>query len=206
MSMLTPHAAAKKLGVTTRTLINWADQKKIKAVITPGKQRRYDISTIAKNTDEGKLNFCYCRVSSKKQEGNLENQAKFLSELFPGYIIIKDIASGLNYDRKGLKTILDAVFQGIIGRVVVAYKDRLTRFGFEHFQDLIRRGGGELMVLNNPDMSPEQELTEDLIAIVTTFSARAHGLRRYQPKIEDNNDEANKEPKALDKIMDKGVK
>lgn len=198
--MLSPFAASKKLGVSTKTLKRWTDAGKIEAIVTPGKQRRYDISTIQKAipATPPKINYIYCRVSSKKQEGDLANQVAHLVKLFPDYEVIQDIGSALNYDRKGLQTLLQSVFEGTIGRVVVTYKDRLVRFGFELFENIISRGGGELVVLNNSNATPEEELTEDLISIVTVFSARVHGLRNYKTV-----DEEPTEPiKAIEETKD----
>ena len=99
-------------------------------------------------TDNNKINICYCRVSSKNQKDDLDNQIKFLKEKFPDHVFITDIGSGLNYKRKGLRTILDKSMQKLIGQVVVTYKDRLCRFGFELIEYVINSSGGEILVLN----------------------------------------------------------
>ena len=81
---------------------------------------------------------------------------------------------------KGLISILERLHRGDKLQIVVAHRDRLARFGFELIQWLVQQNGGEVLVLNQPDASPESELTEDLLAILHTFSCRMHGLRRYR--------------------------
>ncbi len=130
--------------------------------------------------------ICYCRVSSKKQRDDLARQVVYMRENFPKAEIVSDIGSGLNYKRPGLKTILDRLMCGEKLTIVVAHKDRLARFGTELIEHLVNTNGGELLVLNKTVHSPEQELTQDLLAILTVFSCRMHGLRRYTDKIKED--------------------
>ena len=102
---------------------------------------------------------------------------------YPDAKIISDVGSGLNFRRRGLLAILERVHAGDKLTVVVAYRDRLARFGTELIETLLERNGGELVVLNQRDLSPEEELTADLIAILTVFGARVNGLRRYRKEI-----------------------
>ena len=106
-----------------------------------------------------------------------------MRERYPDAEIIRDVGSGLNFKRKGLLAILERLHQGDKLRVVVAYRDRLARFGTELIETLLERNGGELVVLNQRDLSPEEELTTDLLAILTVFGARVNGLRRYRKEI-----------------------
>lgn len=106
-----------------------------------------------------------------------------MREKFPDSEIIQDIGSGLNFKRKGLLSILERILHGAKLTLVVAHKDRLARFGFELIEYLIKSNGGELLVLNRVESSPQQELIQDLTAILTVFSFRMHGLRRYTNKI-----------------------
>ena len=94
-----------------------------------------------------------------------------------------DVAGGLNWQRKGLLSILERLHRGDKLDVVVAHRDRLARFGFELIEWLVVQNGGAVLVLNQSDASPESELTEDLLAILHTFSCRMHGLRRYRAAI-----------------------
>jgi predicted site-specific integrase-resolvase len=74
---------------------------------------------------------------------------------------------------------------------VVAYKDRLARFGADLIEMLIQHNGGELVVLNEVSLSPEAELTQDLLTILHVFSCRMHGLRKYRNKIKEDTDLSN---------------
>ena len=105
-----------------------------------------------------------------------------MQQQYPNAEIITDVASGLNYRRKGLASILERIHRGDKLTLVVAYRDRLARFGTELIEQILQRNGGELLVLNQRDLSPPEELTQDLLAILTVFSARANGLRRYRKK------------------------
>ena len=102
-----------------------------------------------------------------------------MRELYPGTQVVTDVAGGLNCKRKGLLSILERLPRGDKLQIVVAHRDRLARFGFELIEWLVQQNGGSVLVLNQPDASPESELTEDLLTILHTFSCRMHGLRRY---------------------------
>jgi predicted site-specific integrase-resolvase len=112
---------------------------------------------------------------------DLSRQVDYLKR--PEYIdynIITDVASGINFQRKGLSTILEACLQKRIGEVVIANRDRLCRFGYELIDQLVKKGGGKITVLNDPEnKSSEQELAEDLLAIIHIFSCKQMGRRRY---------------------------
>ena len=95
-----------------------------------------------------------------------------MRERYPAAEIISDVGSGLNFNRKGLLAILERLYQGDKLCVVVAYRDRLARFGTKLIEPLLERNGGELVVLNQRDLSSEEELTADLLAILTVFGAR----------------------------------
>ena len=126
---------------------------------------------------------CYCRVSSAKQREDLTRQVAFMRERYPDAEIVSDIGGGLDFRRKGLVSLLERLHRGDKLRIVVAHRDRLARFGFELIQWLAEQNGGGVLVLNNADYSPEQELTQDILAILHTFSCRLHGLRRYKDAI-----------------------
>jgi predicted site-specific integrase-resolvase len=117
-----------------------------------------------------------------------------MREKFPQAEIIQDIGSGLNFKRKGLNSILGRLLRKDKLTVVVAHKDRLARFGTEIIEFLISENGGELMVLDKNELSPSQELTQDLLAILTVFSCRMHGLRRYSKQIEEDKNLSNELP------------
>ena len=95
----------------------------------------------------------------------------------------RDIGSGLNFKRKGLKTILERAMSGAHITLVVAHRDRLARFGIDLIRQVLEQNNGKLVVLDKTFLSPEQELANDLLNIVHVFSARMHGLRSYKKQI-----------------------
>ena len=117
-----------------------------------------------------------------------------MQEKYPTHQIFKDIGSGLNYNRKGLQRLLASVIKGDVKQVVVAYKDRLARFGVELIEWIIEHHGASLIVENNTVRGSEQELAEDLMAVVNVFSCRANGKRRYR-KAESTRAEADQDSK-----------
>ena len=175
--------AAELLGVHQNTLREYADAGRIPHIRTASGQRRYDVDAYLRGASPPAV-VCYCRVSSSKQRDDLERQVEFMRERYPGAEIVRDVGGGLNWKRKGLVALLERLHQGDKLRIVVAHRDRLARFGFEVIQWMAERNGGELVVLDNRDHSPEPELTQDLLAILHTFSCRLPGLRRYRQAIQ----------------------
>ena len=180
--------ATKTYGLSCRVLTRWESKGCLKSSRSPlGTRiyRRADLEHaigISRNAPQ-KQSFCYCRVSSSKQKDDLGRQSEYLGSLYPKHTLIEDIGSGINYSRKGLHTILECAMQRNIGEVVVAYKDRIARFGFELIQTIVEKGGGKITILDNQDFkSREEELTDDLLAIVHVFSCRKMGQRRYSSK------------------------
>ncbi len=182
MNFLPTRKAAAKLGIHPNTLRRWANAGKIPHFKTTAGQRRYDVDKYLGINSENEL-ICYCRVSSYKQKEDLQRQVEFMQERFPDCKIVKDIGSGINFKRKGLKAILESAINGNKLKVVVAHKDRLCRFGFDLVEWIIQRSAGEIVVLKRSDLSPERELTQDLLTILHGFSCRMHGLRNYKNKI-----------------------
>jgi predicted site-specific integrase-resolvase len=111
-----------------------------------------------------------------------------MRELYPAAEIIKDIGSGLNFKRKGLRAILDRLMLGDKLTLVVTCRDRLCRFGFELIQYMVEQNGGEIVVLDKTVYCPNTELTADLLSILHVFSCRMHGLRKYGKKIKEDPD------------------
>jgi predicted site-specific integrase-resolvase len=182
MKYLPSREASKILGLHPNTLRTYADNGTIEFYKTESGQRRYNVEAYL-GLQKHSTTLCYCRVSSPKQRGDLERQIEFMQSKYPDAKIIKDIGSGLNYKRRGLKTILERAMQGEKLEVVVAHKDRLARFGFELIEWIIKQSGGRIMVLNKTNLSPEQELTNDLLNILHVFSYRMHGLRNYKKQV-----------------------
>lgn len=110
--------------------------------------------------------------------------------------VYTDIGSGINYNRKNFNKILELVEKGEIFEIYVTYKDRFVRFGFDWFNTFCEEHGTKIIIHNQPSTSPEQELAEDLLNIVTVFSARSHGLRTYKKQLEQNLNEKNNKNKS----------
>lgn len=186
-------------GINEQVLRRLFDQGVIEGYKIPSGQRMFSVRSLEKfcgMSEEGtikqkKVSYLYTRVSSKKQLDDLERQVDFLRNIddrYADYIIIKDIGSGINFKRKGLQEILDRCVQGCIGNVVVAHRDRLSRFGFDLIKIIIEKAGGTLTIINDSENSSnEQELAEDLLSIVHIYSCRQMGKRRYANKSNDSN-------------------
>ena len=128
-------------------------------------------------------------MSSQKQHDDLVRQVADMRERFPNADIVKDIGSGLNFRRKGLQALLRRLLQGDKFTLVVAHRDRLCRFGFELIEYMFEQNGGEVMVLDSADVSPQRELTEDLLAVLTRLlQVGCKDLRRYEKSIKENKD------------------
>jgi excisionase family DNA binding protein len=178
----TSREAAKILGVHPNSLRKWADSGEIATIKIKCGQRRYDVEGyLGKSSTD--TTICYCRVSSWKQREDLERQVEFLRQQFPTAEFVKDIGSGLNFKRKGLKTILERAMSGTHITLVVAHRDRLARFGIELIRQIIEHNGGKLVMLDEVFLSPEPELAKDLRNIIHVFSARMRGLRDYKQHI-----------------------
>jgi predicted site-specific integrase-resolvase len=185
-----PETARRILCLTDQTLRSWAKEGKIDFIRTVGGHRRYKIKHSApeeQKTERRKI--CYARVSSSSQKEDLERQIASLRSQFPTHDVISDVGSGLNFKRKGLRAILELALQGSLQELVVTYKDRLTRFGFELIQTIVHFHKGKIVVLNREEeQTPEQELCQDLIAITTVFTARIHGFRSGRNNIKKHRD------------------
>ena len=188
--------ASKITGLSIQTIRKLGDKKEIKCFKTPSGHRRFnkqdlekfcDSNTINEEKSENtQVNYIYTRVSSKKQLDDLSRQIKYIQQQKPeysSYISISDIASGINFKRKGLQTILDSCLQGVIGEVIVAHRDRLSRFGFDLIKFIIEKAGGTITVIDDTQhKSTEQELAEDLLSIIHIYSCRQMGKRSYKTK------------------------
>jgi putative resolvase len=176
--------ASKIIGVTTRTLRQWDSDGTLKTIRTPGGHRRIPIAEINKFIGEPSKNItlAYCRVSTSKQKENLERQVGRVLEKCSkeGWKteVYKDIGSGLNENRKEFRRLLKRISDREIKRVVIEYKDRITRFGFGTFVAHCNSFGVEVVVLEDTEKKAfEQELAEDMISLITSYSARLYGRR-----------------------------
>ncbi|ANF22233.1 IS607 family transposase [Thermococcus piezophilus] len=180
---------AKKLGVSTMTVRRWIRAGKIKAYQI-GKEFRIPESEVLRLL-EGKIPdkvVIYARVSSRDQKEDLERQVEYLKNYCStkGYQVTKtltDISSGLNENRKGLKELFKLVESGETTKVIITCRDRLTRFGFKYLEQYFNSHGVEIEVLfDDEDKTPEKELVEDLLAIVTSFAGKLYGMRSHRKK------------------------
>lgn len=190
MPYVTAGKATQILGVCFNTLQNWQRAGRIDGYKEEGRRWCYDVESYLKKEQEEhsptpRTNVIYARVSSASQKSDLQRQSQLLRKKYPHYRLIQDVGSGLNFHRRGLLSLLELANQKKIGEVVVAYRDRLSRFGFELVEQVIRWGGGKVTVLYQKDQSPQEELVEDLLSIVTVFSARVNGLRKYRKKLQE---------------------
>ncbi|MYB63381.1 IS607 family transposase [Candidatus Poribacteria bacterium] len=187
MAYVSARKASELLDYTPDHLRRLANAGKIDTIRTEGGHRRYDVDGYIKSkSDSTLITICYCRVSSTKQRDDLERQVNYMRSIYPKAEIIRDIGSGLNFKRKGIRALLERLMQGDKLQVVIAHRDRLARFGIDLIRYLIEQNGGELVVLDQTEHSPQEELTEDLLAILHVFSCRMHGLRSYSQKIKED--------------------
>ncbi len=186
MAYVSARKASELLDYTPDHLRKLANEGKIEYIRTGGGHRRYDVEGYIKSKSQSIATVCYCRVSSTKQRDDLERQVEYLRSIYPETEVIRDIGSGINFKRKGFRTLLERLMQGDKLQVVIAHRDRLARFGIDLIQYLIEQNGGELVVLDQTAHSPQEELTKDLLAILHVFSSRMRGLRSYRDKIKED--------------------
>ena len=194
---VTRREVLKVLGIHYHTLYSLSKRNEIKT-IKVGSRTLYNLDEYLrlKGAVSQKQNICYCRVSSSKQKADLERQIKSMSEQFPNHLIISDIGSSLNFDRKGLVELIDLAVTGKVGQLVIAHKDRLARIGYELIENLITKySNGTIYIINkSEEETPEEELTKDVITIMNVYVAKVNGLRRYKKPLID---EIKKNPKKL---------
>lgn len=188
--------AAKYIGRHPKTLEKYDNKGILKAYRTKTNRRYYTkkqlddfLNKDTANDDANKKIVAYARVSSNQQKDNLKNQMSFIRNYTnaKGLVLdeeLSDIGSGLNYKRYNWNKLLDQVDQNQIKQIYITYKDRFVRFGFDWFDNFCKKHGCEIIVLNNIDTSPEQEVVNDLISIIRAFSCRVYGLRKYKKVIE----------------------
>lgn len=193
MDYLTIGKMAKKLGVTEQTLRNWDKSGKLKpAYISESGYRYYSSEQLSKVTglfytnESSKIVVGYCRVSTRKQSDNLDRQVDCVKQycIAKGYQfkIISDIGSGINYNKKGLQDLLKSVMNNEVSKIVVMYKDRLVRFGFELIETVCSYYNVEIEVIDSTEKTEQEELVEDLVQIITVFGARLSGRRANRAK------------------------
>ena len=178
--------AAKALGVSITTLRRWEVEGRLVPDRTVGRQRRYDLAKLKPEmfhaAPQERKTIAYARVSSHDQKEDLERQKQVL-ELYCAkqgwtFEVIADLGSGMNYNKKGLKRLLNEIIDGKVGRLVIAHKDRLLRFGAELVFAICEAKEVEVLIINKGvDTTFEEDLAKDVLEIITVFSARLYGSR-----------------------------
>ena len=189
---------AELLGVSVKTLQRWDREGILKAHRTPTNRRYYTYDQYLQfkgQSDESdrRDTVIYARVSSRWQKDDLKNQVEFLKTFCNarGMIVnqcIEDYGSGLNYNRKKWNELLTQVMEGKIQTIVVTHKDRFIRFGFDWFESFCRRFETSILVVNNEELSPQEELVDDIVSILHVFSCRLYGLRKYKRLIKEDDE------------------
>ena len=184
---------ADRIGRSPQTVRRWEREGRITARRTPTGQRYFDESDVLAVLRPGfdasaRATVVYCRVSSPGQRNDLESQVSAMEAFCLGSGItvdeqITEVGGGMNLRRKKFTQLMDRIEDGEISRLVIAHKDRLARFGFDYLEHVATRHGCDVIIANAESMSPQQELVEDLLAIVHTFSCRLYGLRRYEKQL-----------------------
>ena len=198
---LSINKVAKQLNKSAQTLRNWEKTGElIPAYKTKYGYRYYteeQINKLLGVEEKERVTIGYCRVSSRKQQDDLERQIENMRNYLcaKGYKfeIITDIGSGINYNKVGLNILIDKVIKGEVDKVVVLHRDRLLRFGFELLENLCKKYDTTIEIVDNTPKTEEQELVEDLVQIITVFSCKLQGKR------------ANKMKKVIAELKDENI-
>ena len=192
---------SKILGVSAQTLRNGDKKGKLHTHHTSSNGYRYysheqlnQVMNVKPNLD--RIVIGYCRVSSNKQKDDLERQIEnmklYLTAQGKPFEIISDIGSGIDYKKKGLKELMKRISQNKVDKVVVFYKDRLLRFGFELVEYIASLYDCDIEIIDHTEKTEQQEIVEDLVQIITVFSCKLQGKR------------ANKARKLVKELIDDG--
>jgi predicted site-specific integrase-resolvase len=165
------------------TLRKYADEGKIRTVKNEAGQRLYDVKSYIRGQADSSI-VLYCRVHSPEQKDDLVRQTAQLRQLYPNAEVIEDTGSALNFKRKGLQALLERLMQGDKLTLVVTSKDRLVRLGFDLIESMVRKNGGEIVVLNDHRFSSKEELTTNVNELSQYFSSSFARFGKYANKIE----------------------
>lgn len=193
--------ASLSIGVHQRTLHNWEKKGIIDTIRGPGGRRLYNVDKYKKTFvdeggsseddnygsnddeiehDENKLNIVYIRVSTHKQKDDLKKQRMSMKKKYPKYTYIEDIGSGINFNRKGFRKIIKLAIEGKINELIITHKDRLTKFGYEFIEDLIKDySKGKIIVLNKTiEVESEVEIAKDVLQVLNIFTTKVNGIKK----------------------------
>jgi len=189
---------ARLIGVSPDTIRLWIHNHKIPAeyvIQLPSRHRRLTRQGVMhllqlKGIDIHKLSVVYARVSTSHQKDSLQNQVDSLvqwanSNGISVDDVITDIASGMNFSRPGLRKLIELSEQAKLDRIIIAYRDRLVRFGFDFFHWLFTKHGTDIIVVNNLEEQPNSrsEIIDDFVAIIHYFAMKLYGARTYKRKV-----------------------
>jgi putative resolvase len=191
--LLRPKEVCQRLGISYSTLSRWVREGRIRAIRTAGGVFRIPESEVRRIAEGLPISkefraVIYARVSSSDQKSDLERQVEYLTQYCSskGYRVVdvlSDVASGLKTDRKGLLKLFNYVINRQVDVVVVTYRDRLTRFGFEYLEHFFKQFGVRIeVVFGEEPKNAYQELIEDLVEIVTSFAGKLYGMRSHKKK------------------------
>ncbi len=191
--LLRPKEVCQRLGISYSTLSRWVREGRIRAIRTAGGVFRVPESEVRRIAEGLPISrevraIVYARVSSADQKSDLERQVQYLIQYCSskGYRVVdvlSDVASGLKTDRRGLLELFDYVVNRQVDVIVVTYRDRLTRFGFEYLEYFFKQHGARIeVVFGEEPKDAYQELVEDLIEIVTSFAGKLYGMRSHKKK------------------------
>lgn len=194
-TMLSTGAAAHRLGVSVKTMQRWDREGRLVPVArSAGGRRMYTESQLLRQLGRQvpampSRVIAYCRVSSAAQKPDLRNQRRVLEEFttargLANVEFVEEVGGGMNFGRRRLLELTDAIGRGEVRTLILAHRDRLTRFGFEWFEHFAKEHDCELLVLNQERLSPEQEMVQDMMTIVHCFSSRLYGLRNYRRQLD----------------------
>ena len=188
-----PGDFAELLGVSVKTLQRWDREGILKANRTPTDRRYYTYDQYLqfkgiKTEKDNRQTVIYARVSTRNQKEDLQNQVTFLRQFCnaKGMIVdqyIEEYGSGLNYNRKKWNQLLEEVMEQKVKTIVVTHQDRFIRFGYDWFERFCEKFHTTIVIVNNEELSPQEELVQDMLSILHVFSCRLYGLRKYKNQI-----------------------
>lgn len=197
---------AKRIGRSVQTIRRWEREGKLTARRLPSGHRYFDESDVRLmlgGAPSTRATVVYCRVSNAGQKDDLVSQVEAM-EMYcraAGMAVdewIQEVGGGMNFKRKKFLGLLDRIQRGEVGMLLVAHKDRLVRFGYDLIKHIATENGCEIIAVNQASLSPQQEMVEDLLAIVHTFSCRLYGMRKYKKQIrEDYPEHRLREPEEI---------
>lgn len=191
-----PKDFSKLLNVSVKTLQRWDNDGILKAHRSPTNRRYYTYDQYLqfkgiKSKDDIRKTIIYVRVSDKKQKSDLKKQIAFLQQFCnaKGMIVdecVEDFGSGLDYNRKKWNKLLIDVMEQKIKTIVISHEDRFVRFGYDWFYKFCEKFNTEIIVVNNENLSPQEELVQDIISILHIFSCKLYSLRKYKKQIKED--------------------